>query len=54
MDQQVGFIVVSKKDKMFAYGDLLKASSWAAPARNFPRGNALTNMPKVVAWTGIQ
>jgi hypothetical protein len=49
----VGFIVISKKDKMFAYGDLLKAASWSAPARNFPRGNALSNMPKAIAWTGI-
>jgi hypothetical protein len=49
----VGFIVISKKDKMFAYGDLLKAASWSTPARNFPRGNALTNMPKVIQWTGI-
>jgi hypothetical protein len=49
----VGFIVISKKDKMFEYGDLLKAASWSTPARNFPRGNALTNMPKVIQWTGI-
>jgi hypothetical protein len=49
-----GFIVVTKKDKMFEYGDLLKAASWSAPARNFPRGNALTNMPKAIFWTGIQ
>ena len=49
----VGFIVISKKDKMFEYGDLLMAASWSAPARNFPRGNALTNMPKSINWTGI-
>ena len=49
-----GFIVISKKDEKFAYGDLLMASSWKAPARNFPRGNALTNIPEVIQWTGIQ
>jgi len=50
----IGFIVVSKKDKMFEYGDLLKSASWSAPARNYSRGNALTNMPKAIQWTGIQ
>jgi hypothetical protein len=48
-----GFIVISKKDKKFAYGDLLKAASWTSPARNFPRGNVLTNMPDVIQWTGV-
>ena len=49
----VGFIVISEKDKKFQYGDLLKAASWKAPARNFPRGNVFTNIPKVIQWTGI-
>jgi hypothetical protein len=48
-----GFIVISKKDKKFEYGDLLMAASWAAPARNFARGNVFTNMPDVIQWTGF-
>ena len=34
--------VVKAGDKKFLEGDLLKAAGWAAPARNFPRGNVLT------------
>lgn len=34
-----GFIVLNENDKKFEKGDLLKASSWKAPARNFKRGN---------------
>ena len=33
------FIVNTHDDKKFNYGDILKAASWKAPARNFSRGN---------------
>ena len=51
----VGFIV---KDghKKFKEGDLLHAASWAAPARNFARGNLYDDSFKTaghVRWTGI-
>lgn len=36
------FIVISKTDKQFKYGDLLLPKSWAAPARNHARGNVFT------------
>jgi hypothetical protein len=48
-----GFIVISRNDKKFEYGDLLMAASWSAPARNFARGNVFTNMPKTIQWTGV-
>lgn len=35
------FVVMSDKDKKFPQGSILKASSFNAPARNFPRGNVL-------------
>jgi len=35
-----GFIVKAG-DKKFREGDMLKAAGWAAPARNFARGNVL-------------
>ena len=41
-------------DKKFREGDMLKAAGWAAPVRNFARGNVLdgTGIDNV-RWTGI-
>jgi hypothetical protein len=47
------FIVI-KADSKFKNGDILKAASWAAPARNFTRGNVLTGNFGSVRWTGAQ
>ena len=48
-----GFIVKSG-DKKFREGDMLKAAGWAAPARNFARGNVLDGSGvNEVRWTGI-
>jgi hypothetical protein len=44
------FIVLADNDK-FKRGDILKAASWNAPAKNFPRGNVLTNQYEA-KWTG--
>ena len=46
------FVVKSDTDKKFRKGDLLKAAGWAAPARNFSRGNVLEGTLGRVAWTG--
>ena len=48
-----GFIAKAG-DKKFREGDMLKAAGWAAPARNFARGNVLdgTGVDNV-RWTGI-
>ena len=48
-----GFIVKAG-DKKFREGDMLKAAGWAAPARNFARGNVLDGTGLDNArWTGI-
>tara|TARA_B110000503_G_scaffold138524_1_gene224896 strand:+ start:546 stop:887 length:342 start_codon:yes stop_codon:yes gene_type:complete len=45
-----GFVVNGIGDELFQDGDILKAASWAAPARNFPRGNVFKEYK--VRWTG--
>lgn len=46
-----GFVVNTNDDKKFEIGDILKAASWAAPARNQARGNILEGGYNV-QWTG--
>ena len=48
------FICVKANGK-FVFGDILKAASYAAPAKNFIRGNILdvASYEKRVRWTGI-
>lgn len=44
------FIVNTDTDSKFRKGDILKAASWAAPARNSSRGNIMTDY--TTQWTG--
>ena len=44
-----GFIM-KDDDKKFLAGDILKAASWSAPARNKARGNIFTGFD--IRWTG--
>jgi hypothetical protein len=46
-----GFVVNTDNDKKFKKGDILKAAGWAAPARNFARGNIIEG-GYTIRWTG--
>lgn len=42
--------IVLRDDAKFRRGDILKAASWRAPARNFARGNVFTVTK--ISWAG--
>ena len=53
-NRSVSGFIVKAGDKKFREGDMLKAAGWAAPARNFARGNVLDGRGvNEVRWTGI-
>jgi hypothetical protein len=45
--------IVFRDDGKFKKGDILKAASWAAPAKNFARGNLFEGTFDRVRWTGV-
>ena len=47
-----GFVVACTNDKKFEFGDILKAGGWAAPARNFSRGNVFKLGARRFRWSG--
>ena len=50
--KSVHSFIVKESVGKFVKGDILKAASWAAPAKNFKRGNVLTGNYESVTWTG--
>ena len=52
--RSVSGFIAKAGDKKFREGDMLKAAGWAAPARNFARGNVIDGSGVAnVRWTGI-
>ena len=52
--RSVAGVIAKAGDKKFHEGDMLKAAGWAAPARNFARGNVLDGTGfENARWTGI-
>jgi len=45
--------VCRKAHDKWKVGDILKAASWNAPAKNFVRGNVLTKKHDTLSWTGV-
>lgn len=50
--QSVHSFIVIKADAKFKFGDVLKAASYAAPAKNFRRANVIDGDFSRVSWTG--
>ena len=51
-ENSVWGFVVKEDDAKFKRGAILKAASWATPAKNKARGNILENDLSWVQWTG--
>jgi len=52
-DGRVHSFICKRDMGKFTAGDVLKAASWAAPARNFARANLFQGDFSKIRWTGV-
>ena len=50
-DGSVHSFIVKDDNGKFKAGDVLKAASWKAPAKNFSRGNIVTGELSQISWS---
>ena len=50
-DGSVHSFIVKDDNGKFKAGDVLKAASWKAPAKNFARGNIITGELTQISWS---
>ena len=50
-DGSVHSFIVKADNGKFKAGDVLKAASWKAPAKNFARGNIITGELSQISWS---
>ncbi len=50
-DGSVHSFIVKQDNKQFKQGDVLKAASWKAPAKNFARGNIISDDLTNIDWS---
>jgi hypothetical protein len=53
VNKSVHSFVCKKAHDKWQVGDILKAASWKAPAKNFVRGNVLTQEYTSLRWSGV-
>ena len=51
--RSVHSFICFKDNGKFKVGDILRAASWSAPAKNFARGNLFVGDFSNVRWTGV-
>ena len=52
-DRSAHSFIALRDEGKFKAGDILKAASWRAPAKNFARGNIFAGKFDRISWAGV-